>query len=49
MNRNFLYAVVGALVVAVAVLGYQSYKASQQSSGVTISVGEDGLSITNTE
>ncbi len=46
MNRNFLYAIIGALAVATAVFGYQSYKAQQEPSGVQISIGENGLSIT---
>lgn len=48
MNRNLLYAIIGALAVATAVLGYQYYKSSQ-TSGVTINLGEDGISITGTD
>lgn len=46
MNRNYLYAIIGALAVATAVFGYRSYKAQQEPSGVQISIGENGLSIT---
>jgi hypothetical protein len=42
---NILYLVIGALVIAVAVLGYQLYDAKKQPSGVHINLGERGLSI----
>jgi RsiW-degrading membrane proteinase PrsW (M82 family) len=42
---NVLYLVIGALAVAVAVLGYQLYEARKQPSGVHIDLGEKGLSI----
>jgi len=46
MNRsNVLYLVVGALVVAVAVLGYQLYKERKQPEGVQIQIGPGGVSI----
>jgi predicted negative regulator of RcsB-dependent stress response len=45
MNRNnTLYLIIGALVVATVVLGYQYYQ-SQQRTGVEITIGEGGLSI----
>lgn len=46
MNRNLLYAIIGALAVATAVFGYQFYKAQQAPTGVQISIGENGVSIT---
>jgi hypothetical protein len=46
MNRNLLYLIIGVLAVTTAGLGYQSYKASQEPSGVNINVGDKGLSIT---
>ena len=46
MNRNILYAIVGALAVIAAILAYQSYKASQQPSGVQINLNDKGVSIT---
>lgn len=46
MNSNYLYAIIGALAFATAVFGYQSYKAQQEPTGVQISIGENGLSIT---
>ncbi len=42
---NVLYLVIGALIVAVAVLGYQLYEAKKQPSGVHIDLGERGISI----
>lgn len=41
MNRNLI---VGALAIAVVVLGYLYYQ-EQQKSGIAISVGKDNLSI----
>lgn len=45
MNRNVLYVVVAALVVAVAVLGYLYYQEQQKPDGIKIELGENGLSI----
>ncbi len=46
MSRsNFLYLIVGALVIAVAVLGYQVYQDRHQPEGLNINVGPGGLSI----
>jgi hypothetical protein len=42
---NVLYLVIGALVVAVAVLGYQLYEAKKAPAGLHINLGEKGLSI----
>jgi len=44
-RSNVLYLVIGALAVAVAVLGYQLYKDRHQREGVHIDVGPGGLSI----
>ena len=44
-NRNVLYLIIGALVVAVGVLGYNLYQAKKQPEGVQINVGPDGLKI----
>jgi uncharacterized membrane protein YebE (DUF533 family) len=46
-NRNMLYAVVGALVVAVAVLGYKVYKDNQEPKGLQINLGPGGVKIEN--
>lgn len=45
MSRNILYVAVGALVVIVAVVGYQLYKERQKPSGIEISIGKGGVSI----
>ena len=46
MSRsNIMYFVVGALVVIVAVLGYQLYQDRKQPEGLHIDVGPKGLSI----
>jgi hypothetical protein len=44
-NRNVLYAVIGALVIVAAVLGYSLYQSKKQPEGVQINVGPDGLKI----
>lgn len=44
-NRNVLYLIVGALVVAVAVLGYNLYQDRKEPKGVQINLGERGISI----
>ncbi|MFU8824614.1 hypothetical protein [Yoonia sp.] len=43
MNRNVTYVVIAALAVAVVIFGYLYYQESQ--SGVTIELGEQGISI----
>ncbi len=47
MNRNMLYAFVGALVIAVAVLGYKVYKDNQEPKGLQINLGPAGVKIQN--
>ncbi|WP_200941155.1 hypothetical protein [Afipia sp. Root123D2] len=44
-NRNILYAIVGALIVAVGILGYILYQEKKQPEGLQINVGPDGLKI----
>jgi hypothetical protein len=44
-RNNILYALVGALVIAVGVLGYSLYEAKKKPEGVQINVGPGGLSI----
>ena len=43
MNCNALYGVIGALAVIVIIVGYQLYR--ERQTGVSISIGEDGVSI----
>jgi predicted negative regulator of RcsB-dependent stress response len=45
MNRNILYLVIGVLVVAAAIFGYQLYQERQKTTGIEISVGKGGISI----
>ena len=46
MSRsNILYLTVGALVVVVAVLGYQVYQDKKKPEGVNINLGPGGISI----
>jgi hypothetical protein len=44
-NRNVLYLIIGVLIVAVGVLGYNLYQARKQPEGLQINVGPDGLKI----
>ena len=44
MNRNLLYAVIGALIVIVGILGYRYYQASQ-TTGIEIEMDDSGISI----
>jgi len=45
LNRNVLYLVVGALVVVVAVLGYELYQDRKEPKGMQINLGPGGISI----
>ncbi len=45
MNRNILYFIVGALVVAAGVFGYMLYQERQKTTGIEINVGKSGISI----
>lgn len=45
MNRNVLYAIVGALIVVVAVLGYNLYQERKKPDGLSINIGPNGLKI----
>ena len=42
---NVIYLVVGALVVVVAVMGYQLYQDRKKPGGLRIDIGPNGLSI----
>ena len=46
-RQNVTYLVIGALVIAVGVLGYQLYQAKKEPTGIQINVGERGISIQN--
>ena len=45
MNCNILYLVVGVLVIAAAIFGYQLYQERQKTTGIEINVGKSGISI----
>jgi hypothetical protein len=44
-RSNILYLIVGALVIVVAVMGYQLYQDRKQPEGMRIDLGPNGLSI----
>ena len=46
-NRNVIYAICGALVIAVAVLGYKVYQDNKEPKGLQINVGPSGLKVQN--
>ena len=46
-NRNILYLIIGALIVAVGVLGYNVYQTKKEPEGLQINVGPNGLKIQN--
>jgi len=45
MSRNVLYLIIGALIVAIAVFGYQLYQERQKTTGIDINIGKSGISI----
>ncbi len=44
-NRNVLYLIIGVLVVALGVVGYNLYQAKKEPEGLKINVGPNGLKI----
>lgn len=44
-NRNVLFLMIGALIVAVGVLSYSLYQDRKQPEGLQINVGPNGLKI----
>ncbi|MET0867950.1 MAG: hypothetical protein ABWY35_07595 [Pseudorhodoplanes sp.] len=44
-RNNLLYLVTGALIVVVAILGYNLYQSKKQPDGMQINIGPGGLSI----
>jgi predicted negative regulator of RcsB-dependent stress response len=46
-NKNVLYLIIGVLLVAVGVLGFNLYQAKQQPEGLQINLGPDGVKIRN--
>jgi hypothetical protein len=46
MSRDrILFLILGAMAVAVAVLGYQLYQDRKKTTGIDINIGERGISI----
>ncbi len=45
LNRNMLYLIIGALIVATAVLSYQLYQDRKEPKGVQLNFGPSGVSI----
>jgi hypothetical protein len=45
VNRNFLFMIIGALVVVVGVLSYNLYQDRKQPEGLQINVGPNGLKV----
>jgi hypothetical protein len=45
VNRNLLFMIIGALVVAVGVLSYNLYQDRKQPDGLQINVGPNGLKV----
>ncbi|HEY0219575.1 MAG TPA: hypothetical protein VGC26_07405 [Afipia sp.] len=45
MNRNVLYALLGALIIAVAVLGYNLYQEKKEPTGLQINIGPSGVKV----
>jgi RsiW-degrading membrane proteinase PrsW (M82 family) len=44
-RANSLYLVIGALLVAVTVLGFYVYREETKPEGVSISIGQDGVKV----
>ena len=47
VNRNIMYLIIGALIVAVGVLGYNLYQTKKEPEGLQINLGPSGLKIQN--
>jgi RsiW-degrading membrane proteinase PrsW (M82 family) len=45
IRSNILYLIIGALVIVVAVLGYEIYQDRHQPEGLHIDLGPNGMSI----
>jgi hypothetical protein len=44
-NRNILFLLIGALIVAVVVLSYNLYQERKRPEGLQINVGPNGLKV----
>jgi len=45
MSRNGLYAIIAVLAVVVGVVGYQYYQERQNTAGIEIKIGKDGITV----
>jgi hypothetical protein len=45
LNRNGLYFIIGALLVAVVGLGIYAYREETKPAGVELKIGEGGVSV----
>jgi predicted negative regulator of RcsB-dependent stress response len=45
VSRNLMFLIIGALIVAVGVLGYSLYQSKQEPDGLQINVGPGGVKI----
>lgn len=45
LNRNGLYLIVGALLVAVIGLGIYAYREETKPAGIELKIGEGGVSV----
>ena len=45
INRNMLFLVIGALVVAVGVLSWKVYEDNREPKGVQLNIGPQGISV----
>ena len=45
ISRNWLFLLIGGLIVAVAALGYKVYDDHRQPKGVQFTIGPSGLSV----
>lgn len=46
-NRNVIFLIIGALIVAVGVLGFKLYETKKEPEGLQINLGPNGLKIQN--
>ena len=47
VDRNILYLIIGALIVALGVLGYSLYQSKNEPEGLQINLGPNGLKTQN--
>jgi predicted negative regulator of RcsB-dependent stress response len=45
ISRNFLFLIIGALVVAVGALSWKVYQDNKEPKGVQLNIGPGGISI----